>query len=63
MIHVSWHLNSRTDGGFVFVKAEMPNPPIIPKPKPMMTGLAHFGPFGDLSPVYCAASDWFGDDV
>lgn len=21
----------------------MPNPPIIPKPKPMMTGLAHLG--------------------
>lgn len=27
MIHVSlWHLNSRTDGGSSFVKAEMPNP-------------------------------------
>lgn len=26
MIHVLWHLNSRTDGGSSFVKAEMPNP-------------------------------------
>ena len=26
-------------------------------------GTGAFGTFGDLSPVYCAASDWFGDDV
>lgn len=38
-----WHLNSRTDGGSSLLRLKYPTPPIIPKPKPMMTGLAHLG--------------------
>lgn len=47
----------------LLLRLKCPTPPIIPKPKPDDDGTGAFGPFGDLSPVYCAASDWFGDDV
>lgn len=38
-----WYLNSRADGGSSLLRLKYPTPPIIPKPKPMMTGLAHLG--------------------
>lgn len=46
----------------LLLRLKYPTPPII-QAKTDDDGTGAFGTFGDLSPVYCAASDWFGDDV
>lgn len=64
MVHVSCGITILTlMVARLLVRLKYPAPPIVPKPKPMMTGMAHLGHLVIYLLFIGSADYWTGDDV